>query len=783
MDLWRWFSQECERLEESGHAAAAETLTSLVEAMTEADHDRVDAVFPEALQIARALGNPWLEIFARHWNLQSRVFGRLHGTSALGEAVALVELAHRPGTHDCPQAVCAVQDLAACYRNVDGPGYAEERLEVTRETLARIDPSWPCYRCVGSQHAEALEDLGRRDDAARFLADNRARALAARDELGDRATDTEILIRMGRADEAMALIDGWDPTGKADRDAVAIQRARTLALLGRFDDAMASLPALGEIEATPGQYERWVDGAARLIAAGRMPNDAAWGRTVRRFVARARRDGAQFPAFTLAARGVEFAIDRGASAVAARDLEVLRRIQRERRFPERAQPVIDRLAEQLAARIAPAPPPDAGFADEAAVLAALEAGAAGDPEARLAALESARARWPDAGRVALALAQTLLGLGFDEDAESVLRAHLARHPQEFAAASLLGELLLRARRDAELEALAAPMLDGPAPSDGHFLLGRLAFARRRLARAVEHFAHVLEHHPDAITTRAMWANAARQLGDFPAMLARLDELVERIPEEQSLHWDRMVAATLTGDWDKVRASAAAVGMELEGTGPIDLPGPLCRIRFQDDRHGSPDRWAVRNGPVTARIIEPVPEPAPQHYDAIVVFDAAPLDVPPDDDDDDDDDDSPASEDGEERPATFAAVAVLRPGGYRTFIIDGPHPGEAAWQQLVDRLGDLGCRVRVQSGEHYRLLAGQAELPGIYALVSIPSATAPADVHAALAAQANDHAFPLTWADLAAAADDAAAAAAHRARLERYEGGDDDPDPDPDPDPA
>jgi hypothetical protein len=32
---------------------------------------------------------------------------------------------------------------------------------------------------------------------------------------------------------------------------------------------------------------------------------------------------------------------------------------------------------------------------------------------------------------------------------------------------------------------------------------------------------------------------------------------------------------------------------------------------------------VRNGPVTARIVEPVPEPAPQHYDDVVVFDAAP----------------------------------------------------------------------------------------------------------------------------------------------------------------
>jgi tetratricopeptide (TPR) repeat protein len=420
-------------------------------------------------------------------------------------------------------------------------------------------------------------------------------------------------------------------------------------------------------------------------------------------------------------------------------------------------------------------PPAAAFADEAALLAAVEA--ASDPEVGLAALESGHARWPDSERIALALAQALVGLGLDEDAESSLRAYRARHPHEFAAAAMLGELLLRARRDAELEAIATAMLDGPAPSDGHYLLGRLAFSRRRLARAVEHFARVLEHHPDAILTRVMWASAARQLGDYPAMLARIDELIERMPAEASLHWDRMVAATLTGEWDKVRASAAAVGLELDGTGPIDLDGPLCRIRFQDSRHGSHDRWAVRTGPVTARIVEPVPEPAPQHYDDVVVFDAAPLDEPRDGGDPE----PPASEDpAEQRPATFAAEAVLSPGGYRTFAVDGPHPGEAAWHALEQRLAGLGCHTRIQSGDQYRLFAGEDELPGIYALVSIPPTTAPADVHAALAEHAGDRAFPVTWADLAAAAGDEATAAEHRARLQRYEDGDDDDDDDDDP---
>jgi hypothetical protein len=60
--------------------------------------------------------------------------------SALGEAVALFERAHREDTLECPQSICVTQDLAACYGNIDGPGWVPERIEVCDETLGRIDP-------------------------------------------------------------------------------------------------------------------------------------------------------------------------------------------------------------------------------------------------------------------------------------------------------------------------------------------------------------------------------------------------------------------------------------------------------------------------------------------------------------------------------------------------------------------------------------------------------------------------------------------------------------------
>jgi len=55
-------------------------------------------------------------------------------------------------------------------------------------------------------------------DAARFLADIRARVLEAGGDLGDRTSDTEILIRIGRADEALARVEiflGVNAAGKS----------------------------------------------------------------------------------------------------------------------------------------------------------------------------------------------------------------------------------------------------------------------------------------------------------------------------------------------------------------------------------------------------------------------------------------------------------------------------------------------------------------------------------------------------------------------------------------
>src|SRR6188768_2571199 len=123
MDIWDWVNETTDALRESGQARLAELIDELPGACCDGHHERVESMAPEALSLARAAKNPWLEVFIRHWLLQSRVQHR-HDVSrdTLAQAVSLIEFASRPETHECPQSVCAVEDLAAAYGFVDGFG-------------------------------------------------------------------------------------------------------------------------------------------------------------------------------------------------------------------------------------------------------------------------------------------------------------------------------------------------------------------------------------------------------------------------------------------------------------------------------------------------------------------------------------------------------------------------------------------------------------------------------------------------------------------------------------
>ncbi|MBI2391640.1 MAG: hypothetical protein HYV09_18775 [Deltaproteobacteria bacterium] len=763
MDLWAWVNDLERRLRKEGHARLADLIDRIPTEVCNDRHDRVDAMVPEALALARSLELPWLELFLRHWWLQSRVLHRMDAT-ALGDAVGLLEFAHRDETRACPQSVCAVQDLASCYGFVDGPGFADDRLEVSREALARIDPSWPCFTCISSEQASAMRDQGRFAEALSFV-DAQIARLAEHgepDAIFDFPRDrVEAFIELGRLDEALSFIDTCERRGRNDahhRVSRRLDRARVLARLGRCDDAKAQLPAADEIAETPLFYWFWADAAAALVARSALDNDASLGRVLHGFVERLARQGVGRTTLELAELHGRLALERGAPHVARRALAAMERARDVLRRPLDA---LDRIARLRAAIDAhPAAPVPASSIGE--VLATVRSGGGRDPERDLLLLEAARARFPESTPVLLAYAGCAAVMELHDEARTALEDHHRRTADDDVAIRLaelsLGRDEVAVRRVADAHRALAKHDASRAIAD--WILARDAHARGHFAECRARLDRVLAARPEAVRARVLWADAARRLGDLPGALERLDEVVSRVPEGGGWDWDRMLVATQLGDFARVRDSARRLGFELEGEGPIDEPWGICRVRFdpvdaEDERGGPLEVWAARTGPVTARVIEIARPPHPLRYGDLVAFEATPLNAPP-----------AAGEDAQRHVWVYPWVATLRQGDYRAFEIDGVHPGDEQMKALETALSELGCELQVMSGDEYFVRDGvrDGELPGVFAVVAIPRERGLREVHDLLKRTTSGLPHPLTWIDLAREAGDSDAAAAHlRAR--------------------
>lgn len=755
MDIWAWVRSTKRQLREAGHHRLAELMERLPSAVCDNEHERADAIFPEALALARKVGNPWIELFIRHWNLQGRVLHRHEVGAWTGEAVSLLEFANRPETQACPQSICVTQDVVNCYGNVDGPGFAEERLQVTEETLARIDPKWPCFVCISSERADALIDGGQPEAALAFI-DAQTQALVdagmsrARESLGeDRAA---ALMALGRNEEALAVLDGLgEPTDKNEATERAIARARILARLERFGEALEALPAYDTVAPTPGQYTDWADVVVRLAQGGKIVNDWQLDARLEVMTHRLIGQGVRRDAMQLLFDRARLAVDRGMPHVATELVE------RGEALFTGLHRLLDARGEAVAVRgrINVADPVDFAVPEtEAELSAALS----GDPERDQLLLEAALTRWPTSATLVRALSNGLNARGRLVQARELLENFAAGQASPELTAAL-GQTLLEAGDHIALRRLCGEVLgQNPGPdlaAQCHWLLAR-SYKDNNAVSCRSHLERVVALKPEATHCQMWLAEIERDAGEWPAALERLNGVCAREPEAGSYDWDRLVVATLLEDWPAARDSAKRIGYVLpDEDGPIVLAGILCRIRFRDADGGEQTLFARRTGPVTADIVQMRPEP-PCRYGDVVVFDAAPLNAPP--------------KEGEQNHTwIYRAVHTVRPGGYTIHPVDGVHPGPDALAALRLALEELGCDTQVMSGDAYHLTDPETgeELPGLYFMLAVPASVNPTELDARLAELTADYIHPLTWQSLAQAAGHDARLAAHREAAELY----------------
>ncbi|MFD2354673.1 hypothetical protein ACFSTC_43470 [Nonomuraea ferruginea] len=205
-------------------------------------------------------------------------------------------------------------------------------------------------------------------------------------------------------------------------------------------------------------------------------------------------------------------------------------------------------------------------------------------------------------------------------------------------------------------------------------------------------------------------------------------------------WRMIVMATAAEDWAAVRKGAARIGMPIKSTeGPIEEEMGLIRVILPAPDGGRRQVLSIRTGPATARLA--LPQPRGMDYNAgdLVVFDPQLLE--------------PLPEDPEEQQnfvPPFAAVSILRPGGYTSYFFDGAAPSESDWAEFTEVMAERGWPMWVYSDENYQVnhpTSGE-QLPGVFGWVAVPPGVSPVEVDALLGDATERWSHPLAWLDLA-----------------------------------
>ncbi len=736
MDIWDWVEETQKKLIEQGNHRLADFIDRLPSYTVDEEHEQVDAIVPEALALTKSIKNPWLEIFIRHWNLQSKVVHRNEVTDMLPEALNLLEFSNREETRNCPQSICVVQDIAICYELLDGPGYVEERLIVAEEVLDKIDATWPCFSCISSEYANALDDGKRYEEAFNFLEQQMQKLLLANqyeDRFHMRGIIVEVLINLQRYEEAYefnqeAFSLGGGESFLIDKE---LDNTRLLAYLGRYEEAKKSLIDFPKIKDTSDFYLNWAETALLLVDADIIPNDWQLNAKFQQMGDKLSQNGVLRKAFTITLWQTKLALKR-------------KRINIAKRCCDRAEALIFRLRKPLDAPQLLADIRSQIISQDQQSINSYETpeqvleNLGNDPELAVEILDNARQFWPEHEELILATAKGYNKIGESQYSLDILKQYLDNYPDSPTVLLTYGFLLIETKQYTELLDFFSAALERELTKKSHaifhWILALQYHKTNEIELAKQHLSTLITQKPDAVNARTLLAQLERETDNLETALQHLDWLVENNEESGQYDWNRMVIATILEDWDKVIHSAKRLGFEnLPKTGPIEQEWGTCKILFREE--DVEPIYAMRTGPVTAKILEIAYSENIQHYNDIVIFEPTTV--------------NESNETESHNYPIYELIKIIKTGKYISYTLDGVHPGEEKLQQLKDNLVSLRCACQIQSGEDYQLSLDEnsEDLLGIYAYIAVPETQDLQEVADLLATTTQDYIHPLVWPEL------------------------------------
>ncbi|NJP97208.1 tetratricopeptide repeat protein [Nonomuraea sp. FMUSA5-5] len=737
VDIWAWVGETQQQLSEAGNVGLAMALGDLPAQAYEGRYPQLDVMAPAIAQQAEALELPWLEFYARYWHLIGRIGDRAQGAVAIDDAQQLLAFAQREDVRECPAVPAAVEALAIVWANTDGPGYATDRLETLGAHLESTSPEKPAFAGLVTQYVAALVDAGKPGEAVTYAesAVERLRT-AGREaswELG--AESARALLAAGRAEDALDALQAAagfqadDPVAKEHRDGV--RRALILATLGRIAEAVDALPDLDVVGEHPRVWVEWSRAVNMLAGSAQITNTWQLGRVLRQWMDYFGMMGGYRARVELALVAGELAIARQGVWQARLLADLAESGSAELRD---SGDLTERITALRATADTTAEPEAPGPVEERVGQFDAADGFNADPEKWVGWLAPLSGQDIEATR----RHTTTLGfLGYPATGADIYWKLLVdsgdiatADPDDVA---YLTTLLIEARQDERLEQMAA-MLPHAAQ---HLTLARLHSARERWQETADAAEHAI-HAGAGIEARRLLSGAAQQLDANHRAAEVLLEVLDELTDEDV--WRMIVMATSAEDWDTVRKGAAKIGMPIKSTeGPIEEEMGLIRLILPAPDGGQRQVLSIRTGPATARLA--LPQPRGMEYNAgdLVVFDPQLLEPVPDD---------PQEQQNFVPP--FAAVRILRPGGYTSYFFDGAAPSEEDWAEFTEVMAERGWPMWVYSDENYTVThptTGES-LPGVFGWVAVPPDVSPAEVDALLDDATERWVHPLAWLDLA-----------------------------------
>lgn len=764
MDIWRWVSEVETELRESGHRRLADIMESLPGWVVDNHHHKVDAVINEARTLAKKQNNKWVDVFVRHWHLQSNVLHRRNAKGMLNEAVDLLDFSHREETQNCPQSICAVQDLANCYGIADGKGYADERIAVCNESFSRIDPHWPCFDCIATEYIGALVDKGDFALAQQELNRLKGDMLKAGKPANESSlVEVEFQILLNCQDYANLLKTAQGAEniygGESFLNLKQIHMALALAGLGDVDKAMKHLPTYDVIQNSPKLYVPWA--LTHLLLAEKQPssNSSLVHNRLRAQQRKLEEHGALTELIELLFVQVEMAVMREDFYSAEISIHTLDSAINRLLKPELEQEkfaVLNRRYQKALEKRLPS--------------LSLEQFNALDVDERdkltLSTLNQLLTSNPDESAVISQFIKSLAANGLVLEADLRFASLLQKTVNRAELFLDYGFFLLDELPE-KLEVTFSEFLTLTLTDEEKvnvcWILG-VYFYEKDLKKAKGYLDQVVALESEATNAIKKLAWVETKLGHYSVAIQHFDRLLALSDNDIGYHWDRMIPAVAEERWDIVRLSAAEIGFDLQSEEGI-IDENLGTVRVQIEVGGeSQTYFAKRTSPVTARITEINGPGEKQFFGDTVIFDASPLNSL-----------DQVDEDGYKCDVEgyysylYKAVIHQRVPEAIVFALDGVHPGKENLSELQSNLYSMGLGLSIRSGDQYKLTEhpSNQDLLGVYAYVAVPVGVDLGSVLTMLEDTTSSYEHPLIWPLLSHKLGDEAGLAKQAAIEKRY----------------